>query len=54
MANGSWGEVRDENGLKQTLRGRAQVVLSCNQGVDEGPPKQDPVMASPISRPEPH
>ncbi len=25
-----------------------------NQGVDGGPPDQDPVMASPISRPEPH
>ena len=25
-----------------------------NQDVDEGPPDQDPVMASPTSRPEPH
>ena len=25
-----------------------------SEGVDEGPPDQDPVMASPISRPESH
>ena len=25
-----------------------------SEGVDEGPPHQDPVMASPISRPESH
>ncbi len=31
-----------------------RTIRQVNQSVDGGPPDQDPVMAGPISRPEPH
>uniref|UniRef100_A0AAY5KCL3 Major facilitator superfamily (MFS) profile domain-containing protein n=1 Tax=Esox lucius TaxID=8010 RepID=A0AAY5KCL3_ESOLU len=47
--------LMDVIGGKVLLSGQCSMPHSqVNQGVDGGPPDQDLVMASPISRPEPH